>query len=110
MKIKNEGLRLKQGSEIELQSAKVACIAGLFMFGYVSFLTMSTEQNFELAWVNYLTVLTPIIMFLTLYFVYSFYIFYYIQYNLTLGNFGCIIQVMNIYLSKKIFINANYKK
>ena len=66
MKIKNEGLSLKQGSEIELQSAKVACIAGLFMFGYVSFLTMSTEQNFELAWVNYLTVITPIIMFLTI--------------------------------------------
>lgn len=65
MKIKNKGLSLKQGSEIELQSAKVACFAGLFMFGYVSFLTMSTEQNFELAWVNYLTVITPIIMFLT---------------------------------------------
>ena len=65
MKIKNKGLSLEPGSEIELQSAKVACCAGLFMFGYVSFLTMSTEQNFELAWVNYLNVITPIIMFLT---------------------------------------------
>ena len=52
MKIKNKGLSLKQGSEIELQSAKGACLAGSFMFGYVSFLTMSTEQNFELAWLK----------------------------------------------------------
>ena len=55
---------LKPGSQLELQSIKVASLTGMIMLGYVSYLTISGEHTFELAWVNYLTIAAPITVFL----------------------------------------------
>ena len=55
---------MKSGSQLELQSATVSSLIGIFTMGYVSYLTITHEHTFELAWVNYLTIFAPITLFL----------------------------------------------